>query len=165
MRLARRPLTLALALAAALAASAAPLRAQGGRPVAVIGGVRALSFGDVLPGVQSTILPTDPTRSGQFNITGQKFSEIEAWLTLPTQMTGPAGASIPLVFGPGSAGRSNTGAITDQITVDPRTRFTLTLSGNGRGFVYLGGTLLPAGQLPAGPYSATITLTVAYTGL
>ena len=165
MRLARRPLTLALALtAASAAASAAPLRAQG-RPVAVIGGVRALSFGDVLPGVQTTVLATDPVRSGQFNITGQKFAEVEAWLTLPTQMTGPAGASIPLAFGPGSAGQSNTGAITDQIAVDPRTRFTLTLSGNGRGFVYLGGSLLPAVQQPAGPYSATITLTVAYTGL
>ena len=159
-----RLVPLAIALALATAASAAPLRAQG-RPVAVIGGVRALDFGTLLPGVQSTVLPTDPAKSGQFNITGQKFAEVEVWLTLPAQMTGPAGASIPLSFDPSSAGRSNTGSITDQVAVDPRTRFTLTLSGTGRGFVYLGGTLLPAGQQRAGAYTATITLTAAYTGL
>jgi len=161
MRLA--PLTLALVLVAA-AASAAPLRAQG-RPLVVVGGVRALSFGSVLPGVPATVRPTDPVNSGQFNIQGEKYATVELWFTLPTQMSGPAGAAIPLSFDPTSAGQSSTGSITDQVAVDPRTRFSVTLSNNGRGFVYLGGTLLPAGQQRAGAYSATITLTAAYTGL
>ena len=160
MRLA--PLTLALVLAAAV--SAAPLRAQGGRPLRV-DGRRTLSFGAVLPGVVTTVRPTDAANAGQFDISGVKYTEVEISFALPTAMQGPAGATIPLSFGPLSAGYSSSGAMADQTPADPRTPFTLTLSGNGRGFVYLGGMLVPAGQQRAGAYSATITLTVAYTGL
>ena len=47
---------------------------------------------------------------------------------------------------------------------DPNLSVTVVLPNNGKAYVYLGGTVRPGPQQPIGAYSATITLTAAYTG-
>src|SRR5213596_3149105 len=81
-----------------------PLVAQG-KPLTVTG-VRGLTFGAVLPGVPRIILRTDPANSGEFDIRGPNNSRMLLSFVLPVAMTGPSGALMPLSFGAGDAGYS-----------------------------------------------------------
>jgi hypothetical protein len=135
-----------------------PLGAQG-KPLTVTG-VRGLTFGVVLPGVPMTISRTNAASSGQFDISAAKNSPIQLSFTLPSAMTGPAGATMPLVFGGSDAGYSSPETITSQVGFDPKQPFVTTLDKNGRAAVFLGGTAVPAPSQRAGSYTATLTLTV-----
>ena len=117
----------------------------------------------MLAGAPVSILRTDPARAGQINLSAQPQSQIILQLTLPTAMTGPLGATLPIVFGVNDAGFSALGAITGQTAFDPRTStVVITNSQNGRGSVYVGGTAEPAFNQAPGTYTGVITLTVAY---
>jgi hypothetical protein len=145
----------------ALLAVAAPVAAQG-RPIRVEG-VKPLAFGVLLPGVPMTVLRTDPVRAGQLNVAGQPNSQIILQLSLPSVMTGPAGRTIPVVFGANDAGFARDEAIGSQQAFDPRVSIVvLTNTKNGRGSVFVGGTAQPAVNQQPGSYSAVITLTIAY---
>lgn len=150
----RVPWILILLAAAALP----PLEAQG-KPLTVTG-VRGLTFGVVFPGVPVTILRTNPTGSGQFDISAAKFSPVVLTFTLPSAMNGPAGATMPLLFGASDAGYSSPETITSQVGFDPRLPYTTALDKNGRAAVFVGGTATPTASQRAGSYTATLTLTV-----
>jgi hypothetical protein len=77
-------------------------------------------------------------------------------------MTGPAGATLPLAFGGNDAGFSVSQSVNNQVAFDPRTPYQPTLSNNGRGSVFLGGTANPSVGQRAGNYTGTITLTVVF---
>jgi hypothetical protein len=130
-----------------------------GKPVTVTG-VRGVTFGAVFPGVPLVISRTDPANSGQFDIKGPNRSNVLLTFVLPLTMTGPAGAQLPLSFGASDAGYSQSQAIGSQVGFDPKQPFTATLSNNGRGSVFVGGTANPTANQRAGAYTATITLTV-----
>jgi hypothetical protein len=151
-----------MALAAAVAPSA--LRAQGGRPLRVIG-VQGLTFGSLIPGIAVHILKSDPAGSGRFDLRGARNSQVQIQFTLPPNLQGPAGATLPLTFGSSDGGFSATESITSQTTFDPNTTSLGVLSNTGRASVFLGGSAIPGAAQRAGAYSATITLTVTYTGL
>ena len=136
---------------------AVPLHAQ--RPLTVTG-VRGLTFGAVLPGVPRIILRTDPANSGEFDIRGPNNSQMLLSFVLPVAMTGPSGALMPLSFGAGDAGYSRSQSIGSQVGFDPKQPFTATLSNNGRGAVFVGGTANPTTKQRAGAYTATLTLNV-----
>jgi hypothetical protein len=136
----------------------APLGAQG-KPLTVTG-VRGLTFGIVLPGVPMTIARTNPAGSGQFDVSAAKNSPIQLSFTLPSAMVGPAGATMPLVFGGSDGGYSSPETITSQVGFDPKQPFATNLDKNGRAAVFIGGTALPAPSQRAGAYTATLTLTV-----
>ena len=153
---ARRFLLLPLLLAFA----AAPLAAQ--RPIRVEG-IKNLAFGLLLAGTPTSVPRTDPVRAGQVNITAQPKSPIIIQVSLPASMNGPAGATLPISFGPNDAGYSALGAIGSQVAFDPRnSTVVITNTSNGRGTLYLGGTASPAFNQQPGNYSGTITITVAY---
>jgi len=136
---------------------AVPLHAQ--RPLTVTG-VRGLTFGAVLPGVPRIILRTDPANSGEFDIRGPNNSRMLLSFVLPVAMTGPSGALMPLSFPAGDAGYSQSQSIGSQVGFDPKQPFTATLSNNGRGAVFVGGTANPTTNQRAGAYTATLTLNV-----
>ncbi len=136
---------------------AVPLHAQ--RPLTVTG-VRGLTFGAVLPGVPRIILRTDPANSGEFDIRGPNNSQMLLSFVLPVAMTGPSGALMPLSFRAGDAGYSQSQSIGSQVGFDPKQPFTATLSNNGRGAVFVGGTANPTTNQRAGAYTATLTLNV-----
>ena len=153
---------LPMAIALLVANSPAPLGAQGGgggRPLTVTG-VRGLGFGIVVPGVPQVVPRTDAVGSGQFDIRGPNRGQVSLTFTLPSVMTGPAGAQLPLAFGASDAGYSQSQAIGSQVGFDPQQTFTATLSNAGRGSVFIGATATPAAGQRAGSYTATLTLTV-----
>ena len=152
-----------LSLAALVVAAALPAVAQG-RPLGV-SGQRPLTFGTVLPGVPRVILRTDPAQSGEFQLTGTKFSQVQLTFALPMVMLGPVGATMPVLFGGSDGGFSAAESIGSQVGFDPKQPFLAVLSKNGRGSVFLGATANPGVGQRAGPYAATVTLSVAYTGL
>ena len=134
---------------------------QAQKPVAVTG-VQSLTFGSVFPGVPVHILRTDAVHSGQLNIRGNKNAGIQITFTLPANMTGPLGASMPLSYGSTDAGYSNPQNIGTQLPFDPRAPYTTALDKNGDAIVYLGATASPSVTQRAGSYTATITMTVVY---
>lgn len=148
--------TLAL-LAAVLLAGAAPARAQ-----LQVSGERDLDFGELLGGVPTTISRTDPLGSGQILIRAPRNTQVEVTLLLPTELAGPAGATVPLSFPPGSAGWAPWSIIWLQQAFDPNVPNTFQVGFFGQSSIYLGGTATAPPQAPAGTYSNTITATVAY---
>src|SRR5574339_286399 len=93
------PALLAVAVLPALAVS---LYGQG-QPVRV-NGVRSVSFGTVFPGISKSVLRTDALNSGRFDIRAAAGTQLQLSFALPTAMTGPGGATMPLSFGGGDAG-------------------------------------------------------------
>ena len=147
----------------AMALGYAPLAAQG-RPL-VPTGTQNLSFGIVIPGIPTQTLRTDPVGSGQFTLRGEKNAQVQLQFTLPTSMSGPSGATMPLSFGATDGGFSASESIASQAVFDPRASALGRLSKNGRASIFLGGTAVPGPTQTAGAYTGTITLTVSYTGL
>jgi hypothetical protein len=144
---------------ALLGAALPPVVGAQGKPLNVTG-VRGLTFGAVFPGVPRAISRTDAANAGQFDIGHAKFSPIQITFALPAVMTGPAGATMPLVFGANDGGYSSPETITSQVGFDPRVAFATALDKNGRAAVFLGGTAQPAPSQRAGNYTATITMTI-----
>jgi|ERR1041384_348798 hypothetical protein len=144
----------ALALAALLGRPA-----SGQRPITVAG-VQSLTFGTVLPGLPAVVLRTNAVSAGQFDLVGPHDSQAALTFTLPPVMTGPAAATMPLLFGASDAGYSQTQSIGSQVGFDPKQPFVITFNKNGRGTIFLGGTAQPAVTQQAGNYTATVTLTV-----
>jgi hypothetical protein len=144
---------------ALLEATLPPAVGAQGKPLNVTG-IRGLTFGVVFPGVPRVVLRTDAANAGQFDIGHAKFSPIQITFTLPAVMAGPAGATMPLVFGANDAGYSSPETITSQVGFDPRVAFATTLDKNGRAAVFIGGRAQPAPSQRAGNYTATITMTI-----
>jgi hypothetical protein len=136
-------------------------------------GTRALQFGMIVPGTTTvTVLPRSRS-GGEFRITGvRNRKSIDVSFTLPTALTGPAGATIPLNFNGNYAGLCEIDAsgacdLASYFTWNPVTtptyRDTPTRYKPGRKVytyddyqVYLGGVALPSTTQRQGTYSATI---------
>jgi hypothetical protein len=136
------------------------LAAQRGNPQTVTG-IQPLAFGTLLPGIPTTIAPTNGASAGRFNLTGSRYESVYLTFTLPAALVGPGGAKLPLTFGGNSAGFSATQSTGDEILFDPSQSYSATL-GHKVGSVFLGGTANPSTAQTAGSYSATVTLTVAF---
>lgn len=146
----------------ALAMSAGAAVAQG-RPLSAFGR-QDLTFGMLFAGAPVTVSRLDPAASGQFEVRGQRLTEVRIDLTLPLALLSGSGAQLPLQFGAGDGGFSTDAAIASSRAFDPRVPLVTQLANTGRLYIFLGGTALPGSQQAAGIYAATITLTVAYTG-
>ena len=136
-------------------------------------GMRALEFGVIVPGTTSvTVLPRSAA-GGEFRITGVKARKsVDVSFTLPTQMTGPAGAAIPLSFNGNFAGlceidNSGNCVSASYITWNPVTtpsfRDQPTRYSPGRKVftydahqLYLGGVASPAANQRQGTYTASL---------
>ena len=136
-------------------------------------GTRALRFGVIVPGTLNvTVLPRT-AQGGEFRIAGVKNRKsVDISFTLPTQLTGPAGAAIPLSFNGNHAGLceiDTTGVcevasfttwnpVTTPVFNDKPTRYK---PGRPRYVydqyeVYLGGVASPAANQRQGTYTASI---------
>jgi hypothetical protein len=128
-------------------------------PLAV-NGSDPLAFGDVLPGVTYTVAPGS-ANSGLFDISGAAGAPILLDFSLPSALTGP-GVDIPITFGASSAQLADGGSTED---FDPSTSdYAANLNGSGVLDVFIGGEITPAQTQLQGAYSATITLSVVYSG-
>lgn len=122
-------------------------------------GARALDFGNVFPGVAKSIAVAAAT-SGRFDLTGQASANVNLTFTLPTNLTSGAN-NLPIGTWTGChAATNNTTGCT---TFTPSGSATASaFSGTGALFVWVGGTVTPAANQPAGTYNGTVTLTAAY---
>jgi hypothetical protein len=136
-------------------------------------GTRALQFGVIVPGTTSvTVLPRSSS-GGEFRITGVKSRKsVDISFTLPTQLTGPAGSSIPLSFNGNYAALCEVDAsgaceVASVVAWNPVTTPTFrdqpTRYKPGRKVyayddyqVYLGGVASPAAAQRQGTYTASI---------
>ncbi len=149
-------------LAAAAVLVVAPPAAARAQNIQVTG-IQGVTFGSMLPGVSTVVSRTDGLRAARFDIKGAGNTRVvELQFSLPAALSGPGGATLPLSYTAGDAGFSAQQSVANQIGFDPRTAYTATLSGPGRGSVFLGCRATPAANQAAGNYSATLTLTVTY---
>jgi hypothetical protein len=158
-----RLLSLGAVLAQLVLPAAVGAQGNGGRALNALNR-QMLDFGTLFAGTPSRVSRLDALRAGQFELRGAKGSEVRVDLGLPSALDGPRGAKVPLGFGPGDGGYTRDGTITTAAPFDPRSALITTLSGNGRLYLFLGGTASPAARQTAGTYAGTVTLTIAYTG-
>jgi spore coat protein U-like protein len=120
-----------------------------------------LDFQTVIPGLSKTVAPGD-VQSGIFDLTGSGTLEVQLdFGTLPTTLVSGSD-NLPISFGSSSAGYS-TSLSPGVLTFDPAVNYDADLE-SGAMTVYIGGTVTPASNQPAGLYTNDITLTVSYTG-
>jgi hypothetical protein len=155
---ARRPIAAVamLMVTASAAWSQRPLTGTGTTP---------LTFGVIFPGVPTSVPRTDAVRAGSFDVRGTKNLQVRFDFALPAAMTNARGQSLPLVFGASDGGYADTRTIGTATEFDPRVPLLARLGKTGRLYIWLGGTVVPGAQQGTGTYSATVTMTMAYTGL
>ncbi|MGE3615888.1 MAG: hypothetical protein AB7L66_08435 [Gemmatimonadales bacterium] len=136
--------------------TAAPCSAQ-----LVVQGVRDLDFGPVLQGVDQSVSPTDPVRSGQFYFSTPGIgTRIRIRLTLPSRLNGPGGAQMRIRFGPNDAMAQGTGPTSLPAFFNPNSNVNYTMVTSADANIWLGGTVQPAANQPVGTYTNTVVLTV-----
>jgi hypothetical protein len=136
-------------------------------------GMRALEFGVIVPGTTTVTVLPGTAAGGEFRITGVKSRKsVDISFTLPTQMTGPGGATIPLSFNGNFAALceiDNSGNceaasfFTWNPVTTPSFRDQPTRYKPGRKVfaydayqVYLGGVASPAANQRQGTYTASL---------
>ncbi len=159
----RLPAARRTAVAALLLAAAAPRAEAQGRPLNVIPR-QSLTFGTIWSGQAAPVSRMDPLRSGQIELRGTRHTDVQVSFSLPAAMAGPGGATLPLEFGAADGGIGQTDVITAAAPFDPRAPVSGQLGNNGRLYLYLGATARPAAGQAAGAYTATVVVTIAYTG-
>ncbi|HET7565194.1 MAG TPA: DUF4402 domain-containing protein [Gemmatimonadaceae bacterium] len=167
--------TAAMAIAFA-AVGPSPLAAQTGtinatatvlQPITITGS-NDLQFGNVFPGVNKTVDYTDATNAGKFTVGGDGGAQVAVSFTLPTDLNGPAGSTLPISTWTGYYNTTNSATSGGASFTPSATSFNTNLSGTtgspGSLYVFLGATVTPAVNQTQGAYSNTVTMTVAYTG-
>ena len=128
----------------------------------VVTGTAPLSFGVVIPGVNTIVAPT-ATNSGRLQVSGMNGAQITMVFTLPATLTSGANSmpinSFQLRLGPNPTP-------TGLITAPAVSGLTLTVNSNVTTiYAFIGGRVQPTLAQASGVYSAPIILTTALTGL
>jgi hypothetical protein len=123
-------------------------------------GSRDLAFGPVIPGVVTRVTPTDPVRSGIFDITASRGTRLRLDFTLPTVLTSPSGAQMTVTFANGDAILLETGPGAAPNSQNPKSMKPYTMNAGNRLLIYLGGNVTPTGNQASGVYTASVLLTV-----
>jgi hypothetical protein len=122
--------------------------------------VANLDFQAVFPGIAKTVLATDAT-AGQWSVTGQTSAPVSLNFTLPTNLAS-GGNLMPIGTWTGNFNTTATPAGTSFTPSGTATAATLSADPVGALFVYIGATVTPLSNQPAGVYTAAVTLTVLY---
>lgn len=126
-----------------------------------------LRFGSVVPGTPTTLNPRTAATVGAFVIHGNRNAEVALSMVLPAALAvGPY--TMPITFGT-QDGCWRVSAQQNACTrYDPTTplvqRIRNSNAPNNTLFIWLGGTVSPAAGQHPGFYSATIAVSVVYTG-
>jgi len=142
----------------ALTAVARPLLGQ-----SQVTGIRDLAFGAVIRGVQTTVSPADPIKSGRFYVRHQLNHQVQLRFTLPTQLARVGGgANLPISFSATDGIAQGTAGSSVPVTFNPNNTQTFTLVTSADFYVNLGGRVSPAANQATGNYRGTITLTCTF---
>ncbi|MEE9554554.1 MAG: DUF4402 domain-containing protein [candidate division Zixibacteria bacterium] len=126
-----------------------------------------LVFGNIFPGVPKAIAKNAAGDAAEFTVTGTAGAEVTLDFALPSYMY-TTGANMPLFFSSNDCAVDSTNP-PDQSSpsadnLNPNGTITYRIGSNGLS-VWLGGRVVPGLVQKSGAYTATIRLTVAYTGL
>ena len=128
-----------------------------------VSGVRDLGFGAAIRGVQTSVSPNDPGKSGRFYIRHALSRQVRLQFTLPTQLARVSGGgSLPISFQTTSAVARGTATNSLPVTFNPNTPITFTLTTSADFFVNLGGRVSPAMGQATGSYTGTVVLTCTF---
>lgn len=145
-------------LALALIAATTPLAGQ-----SQVTGVRNLAFGVVIRGVQTSVSPSDPIKSGRFYVRHQLNRQVRLRFTLPTQLARVGGGgNLPISFGATDGIAQGTAGSSVPVTFNPNNQQTFTLVTSADFYVNLGGRVSPAANQATGNYQGTVTLTCTF---
>lgn len=129
-------------------------------PITVTG-AQNLNFQSVFPGVAKTVAYTDAANAGRFNVAGQASTPVTYSFTLPANLTS-AGQNLPIASWTGYVNTIASSAAGGSAITPSASSAGATLSAAGTLFFYVGATVTPPNNLPAGSYTGTVTLTVSY---
>jgi hypothetical protein len=158
-----------LALSATVPWCPSPLGAQARTqvvPPLLALALNELDFGTVFPGIPLSVPVHDPRNAGLFEVQGPPGASVRVEFILPGALAASGGGLLPVAFGPRdgyadfSRGRPPRG-----LSFDPHAPVIGSLGPNGRLYLRLGGTALPARTQPGGDYRATIFMTVYDLGM
>jgi hypothetical protein len=136
---------------------ASPLAAQ------TVTGVRDLNFGFVIRGVQTSVAPSDPIRSGQFYVRYVIGGRVQLRFTLPAVLNRVGGgATMPIRFRNNDGIARGTAPSSVPITFNPNAVTTFRLVTSPDFNVWLGGQVSPSGTQATGTYVGTIVLTCTF---
>jgi hypothetical protein len=145
-------------LALALTLAARPLAGQ-----SQVTGIRNLAFGAVIRGVQTTVAPADPIKSGRFYVKHQLNRQVQLQFTLPTQLPRVGGgANLPISFSTTDAIAQGTAGSSVPVSFNPNNPITFTLVTSADFYVNLGGRVSPTAAQATGNYQGTVTLTCTF---
>lgn len=123
-------------------------------------GTRDLAFGAVIPGVITTVAPTDPVKSGVYTITANLGTRLRLDFTLPTQLTRVGGGVMTVNFANGDAILMETAPGSVPNNQNPKSMKPYTMTNGNQLKLYLGGNVTPTAGQATGLYTATVMLTV-----
>lgn len=123
-------------------------------------GTRDLAFGAIIPGVVTTVAPTDPVKSGSFDITANIGTRLRLDFILPTRLVSAAGAQMPIDFANGQCILLETAPGSTPNSQNPKSMKPYTMTRGNRLQVFLGGFVSPSGGQATGVYTASVLLTV-----
>jgi hypothetical protein len=140
-----------------LALPAEPCFAQARSTVSALP-VQGLRFGVLSAGAPSIVSPADAGRRASLDLVGA--GQVTVTFQLPPALRTPAGAALPLRFGP-TDGRIEFPRSARVIEFDPAVPVNFTIPpGLGAARIFLGGTAQPGTRQPPGSYDGVITVQV-----
>jgi len=110
--------------------------------------------------VPTSIAPSHPVRSGQFRVTTLPSTRLRLRFTLPNRLDGPGGATLPIAFNNNDALHVGSAPNSVPETFNPKATKNVQITTDTTLFLFIGGTVSPAGNQQQGNYAGTITLTV-----
>lgn len=120
--------------------------------------VNNLDFQNVFPGIAKTVLVTAP-QAGRWDVAGAASTPVSLNFTLPTNLA--SGANL-MAIGTWTGNHNTTATPAGTGFTPSGTPTAATLSATGTLFVFIGATVTPLVNQPAGVYTAAVTLTVLY---
>lgn len=126
----------------------------------------SLTFGDVFPGVPKKVTKYTPGAAAEFQVTGTAGAELTIDFTLPTYMSSGSN-NMQMIFREDDCAMDSSASY-DQTSpgvddIDPWHQITYRLGSNGLR-IWLGGEVVPKLRQAKGSYTASIVVTVQYTG-
>lgn len=127
--------------------------------------IRNLRFGNVLPGIPTTVSLADFDRVGLFEIRGPSGASVRVDFVLPPALLGDnSGALLPLTFGTADGMASLAPHSATGLFFNPHAPVISSLSPGGVLYLRMGGTAIPGLPQHGGEYRATISMTVTDLG-
>lgn len=125
-----------------------------------VSGARDLAFGNVFPGVNKSIPVTDPN-SGRFDVTGQASANVQLTFSLPATLSDGTN-SMPIATYAGHWNQTNSPVGGTGFTPSAAPTNAQLHAVTGEIYVFVGASVSPATNQPAGLYTGSLSMTVVY---